>query len=360
MRGVALSPDGKTLASCSGDYNNHDVPAEVKLWDLTTGKENAALDGPRATASSRWPSRRTARRWPAPAGTRRPALWDVATGKERAKLTGHTNAVRNLAFSPDGKTLATASWDRTVKLWDVETGKEQATLSTGLRHGCQAVRLLAGRQDPGGGRQAGRRGRAGGAVELWDVATRDRKTVLKGGIKGGISCLAFAPDGKTLVSGGGEWAKFGEIGAVGRDRRTAAGRLHARPRRGRMRRLQSRRQAPGRLRRSAQRAGTAGHLRRDRQPVPGHAEGPHELRQLRRLLAGRQDAGDAAAGTTWSCSGTPPPAASRRRSRATRRASARSASRRTAPRWPAAARTRRSSSGTWPAARRRRRWQGTR
>jgi len=46
-------------------------------------------------------------------------LWDVATGKTRAILTGFSDFVGSLAFSPDGRTLATGSVDHTISLWDV-------------------------------------------------------------------------------------------------------------------------------------------------------------------------------------------------------------------------------------------------
>ena len=51
-------------------------------------------------------------------------LWDVKTGKEIATLKGHTDVVYSVSFSPDGKTLASSGRDRTIKLWDVKTRKE--------------------------------------------------------------------------------------------------------------------------------------------------------------------------------------------------------------------------------------------
>ena len=53
---------------------------------------------------------------------------DAAAGKALATLQEHTFSVHCVAFSPDGKTLASGSNDGTIKLWDVATGKEQATL----------------------------------------------------------------------------------------------------------------------------------------------------------------------------------------------------------------------------------------
>ena len=55
-------------------------------------------------------------------------LWDVVSGAELRTLKGHSDRVTSVAFSPDGKMLASGSWDHTIKLWDVVSGAELRTL----------------------------------------------------------------------------------------------------------------------------------------------------------------------------------------------------------------------------------------
>src|SRR5436305_14981266 len=56
------------------------------------------------------------------------ALGGVASAQPPSEFKGHTNFVYSVAFSPDGATLATGSFDNTIKLWDFKTGKEKVTL----------------------------------------------------------------------------------------------------------------------------------------------------------------------------------------------------------------------------------------
>ena len=69
------------------------------------------------------------RAWPRPAADKTAKVWDATSGQELLTLSGHTDRVNGVAFSPDGRRLATASADKTAKVWDATSGRELLTLS---------------------------------------------------------------------------------------------------------------------------------------------------------------------------------------------------------------------------------------
>jgi hypothetical protein len=252
---LAFAPDGKTLASGGGAANE---PGEVRLWDVPSGRDAGNLQGHAATVSAvafspdgsvlatacgvpdrkmdRWiggevhlwdfPSGRERAAWQAhrrlitglaflsggkmlaTAGEDRVAfVWDVAAGRETPLLTlrGHAGPLTAVAASPDGKLLATAGHDRTVRLWDATTGEEKQTLRG---HGgpvpCIAFSpdgktLAAG----GGVFDADTERWTSGETKLWDVANGAERLTIRRHTDA-IIALAFAPDGLTLVTGGGD------------------------------------------------------------------------------------------------------------------------------------------------------------
>jgi WD40 repeat protein len=119
-------------------------------------------------------------------------LWDVGTGKELKTLNGHQDRVLSVSYSPDGKTLASASSDTTVKLWDTVTGKELNTLNghqstvTSVSYSPDGKTLASASQDK--------------TVKLWDVVTgKELKTLFWHQFP--VNSVSFSPDGKTLASG---------------------------------------------------------------------------------------------------------------------------------------------------------------
>ena len=183
---VAFSPDGKSLASASGDKT-------VRLWDTLTGTVLHTLKG-HSDAVSSIAFSPNGRRLASASGDKTVKLWDIATGGELLTLKGHLRWVRSVAFSPDGKRLASASSDKTVRLWDTATGKGLLTLK-GHSHGVASVAF-----SPDGKRLvSGSGGLWASNIRLWDSVTGTELFAIKGHSVG-VKSVAFSPDGKRLAS----------------------------------------------------------------------------------------------------------------------------------------------------------------
>ncbi len=90
-------------------------------------------------------------------------LWEVDSGKSLHTLQGHTNAVCSVAFRPDGKTLASCSYDQTVRLWETRSGKSLHTLQ-GHSHWVTSVAFSPDDKTLASSSYDG-------TIKLWDIRT---------------------------------------------------------------------------------------------------------------------------------------------------------------------------------------------
>ncbi|HKB38374.1 MAG TPA: WD40 repeat domain-containing protein, partial [Gemmataceae bacterium] len=198
-----LSPDGRTLAVSSG-LN----VATLHLFDIDTGKElhRVGTYGAYIAALDFSPDGRllatvdgTGRPGGQGAEAARCHLWDVRSG-ELVRKFPITDGCRTVAFSPDGRYLATCGWTRTIRLWEVMTGQEVRSWS-GVRAAVNHVGFAPDGRTLASAERTGNQVEDDCSVHLWDVDSAKELASFKGHGQGEISALAFTADGKRLASG---------------------------------------------------------------------------------------------------------------------------------------------------------------
>ena len=247
----AFSPDGQTVAASVDLFEKF-----INAWDTAARTERRrrfggdwlflndlkfSPDGNTLATASNDTGSNIAGDKPEKGSTR---IWDLATGTERQRFSVEGCNVRAVAFSPDGKQLAAGVSDGSMRLYDLTTGRERAPRlvsgippqpgSPGLGIGLplpppgqppppgqsglgpapvgdarpEAMECLMFSPDgsilAGGSSETGRNGSTAlAAVYLWDVARGEELRQIRAH-QGYIGSLAFSPDGKTLVTTGGE------------------------------------------------------------------------------------------------------------------------------------------------------------
>jgi WD40 repeat protein/energy-coupling factor transporter ATP-binding protein EcfA2 len=184
VNSVSFSPDGKTLASGSGDDT-------IKLWNVETGKEIRTLSGHNICVSSVSFSR-DGKTLASGSWDKTIKLWNVETGEEIRTLTGYQDYVYSVSFSSDSKTLASGSRDHTIKLWNVETGQEIRTL-TGHNGEVYSVSFSSDSKTLASGSRDH-------TIKLWNVETGEEIRTLTGH-KDYVLNVSFSSNGKILASG---------------------------------------------------------------------------------------------------------------------------------------------------------------
>jgi WD40 repeat protein len=184
-----FSPDGKLLALI--------LIAEsqgVELWDAATGKLLRTLEHPKNTGIARVafaPDGKTL----ATATGDRVFLWEVATGKEQARLEGKIGWSVGLAFTPDGKALVSASADTRAHIWDIEKRKLRFSLGRPLDVAGASLALSPDGRTAAVGTHYSK-------IHFWDVATGKELFSEFQGPDSRIRCLTYSPDGRLLACGG--------------------------------------------------------------------------------------------------------------------------------------------------------------
>ena len=225
--GIFFSPDGKQIATCSGEYPN---PARIIMWHVESGEKLFSIDAhpsningiafhPDGKCFASASEDRTIKIWNsetgdlvrtlkghigfvhcvdfnsdgsllASGGGNTVRLWNPETGVEIANLPGHTGYITSVRFSPDGKRLISGSYDRTARLWNLETYDEVFSLMHDLlvydaifRGDQLQVATASG----------------DGTVRLWNASSKQERRILEGH-SSSITSLEYDEDNGHFVT----------------------------------------------------------------------------------------------------------------------------------------------------------------
>lgn len=190
VRTVVFSPDGKHLAS--GGYDSR-----LRLWEANTGNHIFTLRGGGSAVAFSPDGKLIASEYGGDNIVSTIGLWDVRTGELRQVLKRHYAPLTCIAFSPDGKTLVSASRDSEIVLWDMPTGQRRLSITTQHTESVYSVAF-----SPDGNTLAS--GSFDQTLRLWDPHTGKRKAMLQ--YPDYVTTVVFSPDSNILAVAWGEWA----------------------------------------------------------------------------------------------------------------------------------------------------------
>ncbi|MFG1687160.1 NACHT and WD repeat domain-containing protein [Nonomuraea sp. NPDC049269] len=187
---IAYNPDGKTFVT--GDFRG-----VVRQWDVATHRPHGTPmgrpdNGPQLSSIIQEVAFSRDGKTLATAGNVTARLWDTATSRQiGTPFARHAKGVTGVAISPDGATLATVGYDRTARLWNIATRKQTGVLKE------RSALFNAIAFSPDGTRLA--TAGSGGRTVLWDTASRQQLVALADNLSG-VARVAFSPDGKLLAA----------------------------------------------------------------------------------------------------------------------------------------------------------------
>jgi WD40 repeat protein len=192
VHAIAVSPDGKLVATAGFDNT-------VKVWDVGADgslKEKKVLSGHTGPVYAVAFHPKEAGVLVSASLDKTARVWNLADGKTTLEIKGHTDIVDTVAYSPDGKAVATAGADKSVRLWNAKDGKELKNLGVHTGSVYSVAFSADGKYLASAGGDAANKEHV---IKVWDVAAQKELKTLKGHEQP-VTSVTFGADSNTLIS----------------------------------------------------------------------------------------------------------------------------------------------------------------